>query len=161
MKLRILLYSQVACFLAWGIYLLLAQSGGRIIWLDTKPVDPRDLFSGHYVQLSYPAQDLGKMNCTFPDGEFFVKFVPAGNAVHTAQGDVRLSEPQSCAMNKDSDGVWGRARAWSILPVDYGIGRFYLSETSPLLSARSGNVVAKISVAPNGDMRIIDLVPKK
>ncbi|MCK5358303.1 MAG: GDYXXLXY domain-containing protein, partial [Elusimicrobiales bacterium] len=53
-KLKLILIIQLIFFTGWGIYLLTSvDPNASDIYLETEPVDPRDMISGTYVALSY------------------------------------------------------------------------------------------------------------
>lgn len=167
---------QVAFFAIWGRSLLTAYepgSGppGRVatVWLATEPVDPRDLLAGNFVALRYAMTDPAKAGCATPlaPGTVYVALATSGKKVATAEGKVELSEAAGCRSDAppDDDGrTWITARRDQAPGHDrlvYGIERMYVSETSPLRNARSGDVVAKVAVNESFAPRILALVPTK
>lgn len=164
--LRAALYVQLAFFAGWGAYLLTSHQGGKVLWLETAPVDPRDLISGHYVALSYPINQPAASDCPgflSKPGRVWVRLRPSGRRIETAEGPVEAWDAVECASAPRSDGeVWASAsieRGWRNRAI-FGIERFYVNENSPLRTAQSGQVVAKVS--SNGrELRILDLIRRR
>jgi uncharacterized membrane-anchored protein len=167
--LRIALAVQVLFFAVWGGYLLTAHRGGKEIWLETQPIDPRDFLSGYYVALAFPIGNPSVPGCPpAPDqaDEIYVRLEP-GNALSFAGGrPVRLWEAVECytGPGKPPEGTWAKGEknpsGWGSRYL-YGIERFYVSEGNALRNARSGDVVAKASLNDRHELRIVDLVRTK
>jgi len=126
-------------------------------------VDPRNYLSGHFVRLRFDRlSEMATKNCRRKSsGDVFVLLQSRGRTVRTVEGTKKVWEPISCSTKKPSadDRIWirGTRSAKQNRPV-FGIERFYVPETSELRTARSGQVIAKIAVNPNGNARILDLV---
>ncbi|MFA5162251.1 MAG: GDYXXLXY domain-containing protein [Elusimicrobiales bacterium] len=155
---RLFLCAQILVFAVWGAKLLSGHTNSAVVWLDTRPVDPRDLLSGHYIALSYPAADLRGLNCG-PQPDIFVKLEPDSVPVQTMQGPVLLYHAAACSAEKSGGGIWVRAMQNGGNAV-YGIERFYLNENNPIRFAKSGNLAAKVLVNSGGDMRITAVAEK-
>lgn len=143
--LHLTLLGQVLFFTAWGVQLLIAHRESEIVILETNPVDPRDLLSGHYVALTYPVNSI--------DG------CPAGRTLW-----VRLEQEggvwrrRECRDERGTDGLWlrGKRRGHAVV---FGIERYYVGEENPLRYAQSGQVRAKVAVSRSGAARLLELVP--
>jgi hypothetical protein len=169
--LRLLLAAQLGFFALWGGYLLTSHDGAATVWLETEPVDPRDLLSGHFVALRYviAATDVG--DCAAPAGAapgapVWVRVAAGGRSVQTPEGSVPLAEAVACSAMPPAAApgeIWIAGERTGDrgpgLGIAFGIERFYVPETSPLRSARSGQVVAKVAVNDDSQARIVDLVP--
>ncbi|MCK5582531.1 MAG: GDYXXLXY domain-containing protein, partial [Elusimicrobiales bacterium] len=63
-KLKLILIIQLIFFTGWGIYLLTSvDPNASDIYLETEPVDPRDMISGTYVALSYKISNPTNGSC--------------------------------------------------------------------------------------------------
>lgn len=136
----------LCAILAWMIEsrAQILRDGAEIV-LKSEPIDPRDLLRGHYVVLTYPAQQitgdvLGGLTAEAGEGSpgrnvpVYVTFEPGPDGHHT---------PVAASLTKPSDGVALRGTAPYLdgrtvtLFLDYGIGRFYTNEhRAPELEAR-------------------------
>lgn len=167
-KLRIVLAAQLFIFLAWGGWLLSSKnSASPEFYLETVPVDPRDLLSGTFVALTYeistPQPDAcpAVMNSA---AEFFVKLENKGKTAVTPGGSVPVYEAADCS-DKPPGNEPGWARA-TLQPgfrrpgARYGIERFYLNENDPRKDARSGSVIAKVKIDRRRQLVLLDLVKK-
>ncbi len=143
--LKLTLAGQVLFFVAWGGQLLVEHRVSEIIILETDPVDPRDLLSGHYVSLRYPVNRA--QGC------------PAGRVAWVrVEQDGDVWKERECRGERGERGLWlrGEQRMGSVL---FGIERYYVGEDNPLRDARSGQVRAKVAVAKSGAARLLELVP--
>ncbi|WP_409288059.1 GDYXXLXY domain-containing protein [Peribacillus sp. SCS-37] len=137
---------------------LLTIYTGKTILLETKPVDPVDLFRGDYVSLSYKAEEipvsLVKDNVLKrvrkSDGEFTVYVVlKEKNGVH---------EPVSVTLHKPKKSIYLKGRLSYIsgsenskesVFVHYSLDRYFLQEnTGRELEQASlkGNLIAEVKV---------------
>lgn len=175
---RGLLVLHLVFFLGWGGWLIHQQDQGEIIWLETVPVDPRDLLSGHYVALRFaienPTADtckplLAKDRYDVFKKDIWVSFAPGKSFVFETNASGNFSDIQTCQLESPSDlasGQWIKTKIdqafWGELRrLDFEINRFYVSENSPLRQATSGRVVAKVLLGRNHRLRILDLVNLK
>lgn len=166
--LRLALGAQLAFFGVWGAQLLTSHDGAKVVWLATKPVDPRDLLSGHYVALRYRIGSETAAGCEHvPDAgptPVYVRLEESGERIYTVEGAVAIVEAVGCqeelpvpsAGEHWIAGVAGQGRGGG--DVDYGIERFYVPEDSALRTAVSGSVVAKVAIGDDFSARIVDLV---
>jgi uncharacterized membrane-anchored protein len=167
--LRIVLALQLAFFAAWGARLLTSHRAAETIWLETAPIDPRDLLSGHYVALRYPIASADAPGCAAlraeRAGSIHVRVAASGRMIATAEGMVDVWQAVECRRQApdaaagqtwiagETGSPWGRGE-----PAVFGIERFFVPEASPLRQARSGQVVAKVAVNEAFRARIVDLV---
>ncbi len=169
-KLRIVLAAQLFIFIAWGGWLLSSKNtAAGEFYLETQPVDPRDLLSGTFVALNYDITNPQAGSCeealkTGTWSTFYVKLEGRGRTARTAQGEVTVYEAVDCARTAPEDGLWAKASAYGGFngrsSARYGIERFYLNENNPLKDARSGSVVAKVKIDRSRQLVLIDLVKK-
>ncbi len=124
-----------------------ALTGGALILLETRPVDPRDLLRGDYVTLNYKIS-------TIPLALFSpspTNALPSGQTVYVAlepRGkfhEVVLASTQPITAAAGQVVLKGRKRAWwngpaaSTVQVEYGLERYYVPEGT-------GNPRGKITV---------------
>jgi len=170
-KLKTTLIAQLVFFGLWGGYLLTAGKTARPgIYLETEPVDPRDLLSGTYVALSYnisTPEQCRKLVKTNYGLAVYVKLENKGKTASTADGDVPLYEATDCALEPDRTGaLWARGSASveglpnSVPRVLYGIEKFFVNENDPLKDARSGQVVARVKLDRFNNLRLDKLIKK-
>lgn len=167
-KLRITLGLQLAVFALWGGWLLYSRSaGGAEFYLETRPVDPRDLLSGTYVALNYeitaPKADGCAAALRSYEG-FYLRLEDRGRTAQTPAGQVPVYEAAACAARPGPEYGWVKAepdrQAWRAGSALYGIERFYLNENDPRKDARSGSVIARVKIGPDRRLAILDLVQK-
>lgn len=164
---RLLLVVQIIFFLGWGGYLLTSFQDSQEIWLQTDPIDPRDLLSGHFVALRFSnlehptAQGCAGKNAA---DSIWVHLEASEQTMQTAQGVKGIWRVTECAAYppQGQTGVWLKGQHQRERGgYQYGIERFFLSETDPRRDARSGTVVAKVLVNREHQARITDLVATK
>ncbi len=171
-KLRIVLSVQLLFFFGWGAFLLYSRNAPtREFYLETEPVDPRDMLAGTYVALRYPiatprADSCTQMMSAATGTDFYVKLDNRGRTIFTPKGPLSVYEDTDCAQSPTADYGWVRAsRLDSAFPsgspsVQYGIEKFYLNENDPRKTASSGSVLAKVKIGPDHRLVLIDLVSK-
>jgi uncharacterized membrane-anchored protein len=138
------------------------------IYLETEPVDPRDLLSGTYVALNYAISTPEQCRALIKKGwntPVYVKLEQKGRTAPTASGPVTLYEVSACAEGPDYSGaLWVRGTAENVSSgpprVRYGIERFFINENDPLKDARSGQVVAKVKLDRYDNLRLEKLIKK-
>jgi len=159
------LVAHLAFFGGWGGWLLYSHQKADTVWLETAPVDPRDLLSGHFVALQYPIQRPTGANCASlianPGKVIYVRLEDSLQKRKTREdGVVNVWNATACAAEGDAHaaGVWIRGRIvsqrWGSSLPEFGIERFYVNEDSPLRVARSGQVIARVKVNRHGQGRI-------
>lgn len=165
-KLRIVLGLQLLFFFAWGGWLLSSRnSDSAEFYLETAPVDPRDLISGTYVALTYDISQPAKGGCAYTKdfGPVFVKLQDSGRTVSTGAGPVPVYEAADCSKNPPQEPGWASASlqyGFGRTVAIYGIERFFLNENDPRKDARSGSVVAKVKIGHGRKLVLLDLVKK-
>lgn len=161
--LRIALGAQAIFFAAWGMSLLLGWRNADVVWLETVPVDPRDLLSGHYVALRYAIGVLPAGACSVrgvPGATVYVALAPGEGTVPTRDGAVAVWKPVACRLDRPvarRDERWIAGRVADGGRIVYGIERFYVAEASPLRGVRSGQVIAKVALDAAFRPRIVAL----
>ena len=167
-KLRIALGVQLFFFAAWGAYLLASRNtDSPEFYLETVPVDPRDLISGTYVALSYATSNPQPPACQAALAArrtFYVKLESRGRTAVTERGQAQLYEAADCTTETPLQPGWARAEARYAFggrsAANYGIERFFLNENDPRKDARSGAVLAKVKIDRNRRLVLLDLVKK-
>ncbi|MDD5210486.1 MAG: GDYXXLXY domain-containing protein [Elusimicrobiales bacterium] len=165
-KLRIVLAVQLLFFVAWGGWLLSSRNADSPeFYLETTPVDPRDLISGTYVALSYAISTPTAGNCpSFTNyGPVFVKLAPLGKTINTENGTVPVYEATDCSKNPPQEFGWVSAKlqyGFRGNMAVYGIEKHFVNEDNPLKDARSGSVAAKVKIGHNRSLVLLDLVKK-
>jgi hypothetical protein len=167
------LLAQVVVFGGWAAREEWKRLAAPVIRLETAPVDPRDLWSGQYLQLAYPIARVDRLP-GFPAPApsrplpVAVRLVPgevrsAGVPVIVWQAaEVRVPPVAIPARQDPAQGVWvlgtwtGTRRG-----VTYGIERFYFSEKrmKEFASRRSGTALhVECAVGRDGRLSIRRLV---
>jgi len=165
-KLRIALGVQLLFFAAWGGWLLSSRnSDSPEFYLETVPVDPRDLISGTYVALTYDISTPRAGNCSFRDkfGPVFVKLENRGKTANTEAGPVPVYEAADCSDNPPQEPGWAAAtmrHGFGGMSAAYGIEKFFLNENDPRKDAASGSVIAKVKIGHGRKLVLLDLVKK-
>ena len=165
-KLRIVLLAQLAFFAAWGGWLLSSRnSDSPEFYLETAPVDPRDLISGTYVALTYDISRPTAGSCARNDkfGPVFVKLEHRGKLVNIESGPVPVHEAVDCSANPPQEPGWVSAslqHTFGGMNAVYGIEKFFLNENDPRKDAVSGTVVAKVKIGHGRRLDLLDLVKK-
>ncbi|MCM2268349.1 MAG: GDYXXLXY domain-containing protein [Elusimicrobiales bacterium] len=166
-KLRITLGLQLLVFAAWGGWLLSSRStASPEFYLETVPVDPRDLLSGTFVALTYKIsapEPCRRLLGARSFAQLYVKLEEGLLAAPTPAGPVKLYEATDCA-ERPGDGQWAKAGVQGgtggAPRANYGIERFFLNENDPRKNARSGSVVAKVKLGRRNTLVLLDLVEK-
>jgi uncharacterized membrane-anchored protein len=146
-------------------------SSGREIVMPIVPVDPRDLFRGEYVTLSFPISSV--------PGTFVDRSVPStGNAFYVTIRPVEggwtasrigAQRPVTVAANEivlKGRPVWGmdavfRGTTTQNLAVHYGVERFYVPEGQGRRLedlARNKKLAVLLAVGPDGTAAIKGLM---
>ncbi len=166
--LRIALALQMAFFALWAGSLLTSHRDAGVVWLETEPVDPRDLLSGHYVALRYVVATPAGAGCQAGPGEaVWVQLSPSGETVATTDGMVPIHGAVDC---RRVPPVETAGQVWMTGRIDdrpgggritYGIERMFVAEESPLRVAQSGTIVARIAVNDAFEPRLLGVVSKR
>lgn len=175
--LRLTILLQVLFFIFWGGW----EWSRRhwvicTIYVDTMPVDPRDLLAGQYMALRYPIGDPANVP-GFPKSApttsqvIKIRLAP-GPLVNTDKGQVTMYVAEQVDMTGSANGmgpndkfVWVQAKfnpnGWNN-QIEYGIERYYFSERrmQEMNKMRSGQYVAKVDVSTQGLLTIKEFVKK-
>jgi uncharacterized membrane-anchored protein len=160
MKLKLLLLV-LALQTAWILGTTFVQertlTGGKLVLLETRPVDPRDLLRGDYVTLSYkisdvtlspPASTNGLPSGTTvyvalePRGQFYEVALASTNRITPAEGQVML---------KGHSQSWWNGATQHTVHLEYGLERYYVREGT---GNPHGKITVQATVPESGQARI-------
>jgi uncharacterized membrane-anchored protein len=122
---------------------------GDVYFVRVQPVDPRDLFRGDYVILSYefsrlPAEFWGNRQVQ-PSGHVYVELVPEGDGKHWRAGRFSFDPPRN--------GPFLRGPITSSGRLEYGIESFFVQQGKGRgyeQAVRSRQLTAEIAITPEG-----------
>lgn len=129
---------QSAWMLGTAIVQEYALRAGQVIWLETQPVDPRDLLRGDYVRLNYKISDVPRSKFFAPPlaGELtsgttvLVAVAPAGTnqfyEVTRASTEPFIASANEVLMHGKTTQDW-RNSAGSV-HIEYGLEQFFVAE---------------------------------
>jgi len=121
---------------------------GKVILLETRPVDPRDLLRGDYVILNYAISTIpvsafaGERAIAVPAGEtVYVLLEKRGDYHQIVQASTKplRAGPQQVMLKGVSRSWLDNARSQQPTLVEYGLERYYVSEGT-------GNPTGKLTV---------------
>lgn len=131
---------------------MIPHASGTSVWLKVVPVDPRDMFRGDYVILSYdmsrlpgemlPSPESGK---PIYDRDIYVTLVPDADGKHHRADQYLLQRPANGLYLTGRQTTWGR--------IEYGIESYYVQAgtgTTYEEAARSGTLSAEVAVSADG-----------
>lgn len=126
---------------------------GETVLLRVQPIDPRDLFRGDYVTLSYDIStlrpdELGGDSYFYPDDRIYVELVkddPYWRPVATYEDHRQEHKPSVVLKGRvESDGYWGSS---SPLRVKYGIEDIFIPEDT-------GRAIERLSRTSDGRLGV-------
>jgi uncharacterized membrane-anchored protein len=127
----------------------------EIHYLRTAPVDPRDIFRGDYVVLSYPFSQAWRADAgDIPSGYSGPVFVP----LKKIDGN-KVSEPGRLSTHPPAEGPYLRGISQHGM-IRFGIEQFFVQEGKGLRfedAARRRQLIAKVSVPKDGQAMVLDL----
>jgi uncharacterized membrane-anchored protein len=146
---------QAAYLLAWAGYREWTRATGRVVLLETAPVDPRDLLRGDYMVLGYK---IGTVTLPWdePEGE-----AKAGKEIWVTlkpEGKFHVVERASWTAPTSATAglvVRGRVRgpaASREVRVDYGIEKYFVPEG--MGRPQFKEMVAEATVSARGELAI-------
>ena len=151
---------QIASIVVFAAVRELMVQTGREYVLDTRPVDPRDLFRGDYVVLRY---DISSLNyCCYEVGETIYVMLEERDGVWRADGHEHQPPTEARPFIRGQvsrvSSVSGRS-----LDAEYGIESYFVPEgTGRDIEAKirqgNGQVRVRIAVDPSGTAVIKDLI---
>jgi uncharacterized membrane-anchored protein len=149
---------------------------GTKVWLQTKPVDPRDFFRGDYVILSYDIDSA----CDLPmidngDTDEFSQTIKipqhydendmtgrekmmGGKSVYVPlvlSGDVMVAS--GCVSDMSTNGIYIKGLRQNYSRTLYGIEKYFVQQGKGLDMERAvGKMQVQVSISKNGQARIVD-----
>lgn len=135
---------------------------GRTITLRTRPVDPRDLLYGDYVNLRYQVSELpGRLwkGSTMPRRHqpAYVLLEPQPDGTYEAVAvfpEKPATTGSQAVLRGSVQDVWRRG-----LRLRYGLERYYVPEGAGRQLERRQSLRVQVSVAPWGQARITGVEP--
>ena len=160
MKLKLLLLV-LALQTAWVVGTVFQQERalheGKVILLETRPVDPRDLLRGDYVILSYKISDVPLnlftpvITKTPPPGQtIFVALEPRGEFYEVVQASTEKlpATANQVVLRGKCQNWWNRNSAVEkTVRVEYGLERYYVREGT---GNPQGKLTAQVAVPVSG-----------
>jgi len=150
MKLKLLiiiLALQTAWILGTSFVQERALTHGKVVLLETRPVDPRDLLRGDYLILNYEISDvpldlfIPPRTDGLPPGQtVYVALEPRGQFHEVVRASTEPIEPAAeYVVLKGLTRTWWTGNARTNAHLDYGLERYYVREGT-------GNPRGKITV---------------
>ncbi|HLD99499.1 MAG TPA: GDYXXLXY domain-containing protein [Bdellovibrionota bacterium] len=141
---------QIAVLLGMAAEREYIRETGRIVFLQTLPVDPRDYFRGDYVRLNYEFSQVNKESAHEAFGSEPVK---KGTRIYAvlAQNPEGVAEVVRIAKKKPENGLfiagrishpWGLRHGFNEMNVLYGIESYYVQQ------GRGKTIEEKMSPGP-------------
>ncbi|MDE3068052.1 MAG: GDYXXLXY domain-containing protein [Verrucomicrobiota bacterium] len=161
MKLKLLLLI-LAAQAAWLLGTVAVQehalANGKVILLETRPVDPRDLLRGDYLGLNYKISDVPvnlfspPVKKDLPVGtKIFVALAPATNRFYeVAKASTTKFVPPSGGILMEGRTAW-RWNLTNSIHVEYGLERYYVPENT---GNPSGKLTVQVVVPASGHPKI-------
>lgn len=148
----IAILAQLAALCGMIALQLIPHASGTVVWLKVVPVDPRDMFRGDYVILSYEMSRVpSEISTNRAPGDpisprtVYVTLVPDADGKHHKAGQYLLERPASGLYLTGEETSWGR--------LEYGIESFYVQAgtgTQYEEAARNGTLSAEVAVSSDG-----------
>jgi uncharacterized membrane-anchored protein len=150
MKLKLLiliLALQTAWILGTTFVQERALTHGKVVLLETRPVDPRDLLRGDYLILNYKISDVplslfmpAQTNGLPPGQTVYVALEPHGQFHEVVRASTEPIEPAAeYIVLKGRTQTWWRDNGRTSTHLEYGLERYYVREGT-------GNPRGKITV---------------
>lgn len=140
MKLKLLILV-LALQCAWVLGTVIRQENllrvGRVILLETRPVDPRDPLRGDFVRLNYQISDVPvklfspPVKTDLPYGtKIFVTLAPAGTNgfYEITRASMESLVPAANEVLLRGRSAWSWRNTTNSIHVEYGIEQFYVAE---------------------------------
>ncbi len=157
---------------------IIPHMSGNTVWLKVVPVDPRDMFRGDYVILSY---EMSRAPADFAVQSDEIVAVDADGVVQPAPPDLpETGTAVYVTLVLDADGVHHRADQFLTEPpasgpyirgtlqgggrIEYGIESFYVQAGTGLeyeQAARTGTLSAEVAISPDGQAGLNQLQVNK
>ncbi|RPF52069.1 GDYXXLXY domain-containing protein [Aquisalibacillus elongatus] len=135
---------------------------GDVIHLETEPYDPRDVFYGDYINLSYtineihPSYWFGSENVK-PNEVIYVLLKPDERDIYR----VKAASDKKLEAQGDEVVISGRYRHKDyeqVHRVSYGMNRYYIEEgTGEEYEQINSKMIVTVAVSPWGQKKILDV----
>ena len=126
---------------------------GKVILLETQPVDPRDLLRGDYLTLNYKISDVPLASFSppptapvRPGTTVYVALEPRGPFYSVARASTEPISPETGQVM-----LRGRAQAWwnpNSVHLEYGLERYFVREGTG--NPPRGKLTVQAAVPPSG-----------
>lgn len=135
---------------------------GDIIYLETEPYDPRDVFYGDYVHLNYPIEEI------FPSYWFGSEKVKRNKVINVLlkpdeRGIYKVKAASDKSLDPNEDEVVIRARYLykdhdNVRHVTYGLNRYYIEEgTGEEFDTVNQKMIVTVALSPWGQKKILEV----
>jgi uncharacterized membrane-anchored protein len=136
-----------------------ALAGGKLVLLETRPVDPRDLLRGDYVTLNYKISDVARRlfspaltNELAPGETVYVALEPHGQFHEVVLASThRITPEEGQVVLKGHTRSWWNNAAQATTHLDYGLERYYVREGT---GNPRGEITVQAAVPDSGQARI-------
>lgn len=174
--LKIAVIAQLVFFASWAAWLAYNDSRPEAdFWIETMPVDPRDLLSGNYVELVYRIEAPEVESCKNYDSwkyrgkTIYADLVPDREEALSDGRNVMIYSVRSCHEQSDSakmdektvvlNAKWRQKRQFGVRTyLEYAnINRYYMNENDRKLNIRSGKAAVHVQKNRNGNLRLLEI----
>jgi len=132
-----------------------ALTHGRVVLLETRPVDPRDLLRGDYLILSYKISDVPldlfmppRTNGLPPGQTVYVALEPRGQFHEVVRASTEPIEPAAGhIVLKGRTQIWWGGNARTNAHLEYGLERYYVREGT---GNPQGKITVQVAVPASG-----------
>ena len=135
-----------------------ALFSGKVITLETEPVDPRDLLRGDYLILNYKISDVPTQlfsppaSTNLPGGtKVYVALEPRGEFFAVARAGTSPFEPSGNQLLLKGTRTWGGWNRANAVHLEYGLERYYVREGT---GNPRGKLTVQAVVPSSGQARI-------
>lgn len=173
-KLKVFLLAQFAFFAVWGIWLAVTYNQIKAnFWLETRPVDPRDVLSGNFIQLSYDIENPKVKSCSKLNKNssrlVYVKLTSKGPKKLKDGREVNIMSADSCNTKPNYDEenesiVWLTAQAGICEDtVDTpclkyeNLNRYYMNENDSRLKLSTVKTAVNVRLNKKNKLKIVDI----
>lgn len=170
MKLKITLILQIFFFAIFGGWLYFNRENFiSEFWLETIPVDPRDMLSGTYVALRYKQEEAVTKCAQDKIGKnvyaLWVEFGPSTKTFTLADGkkDVYY-EVKNCSEKPVYSKNWAKIFISRYMDDRIDVNfpkKYYLNENDPRKSISSSLLAVKVKIQKDRTLTLVNLAPLK
>lgn len=159
MKLKLLILV-LALQTAWILGTVIQQENilraGKVVLLETRPVDPRDLLRGDYVRLNYKISSVSRDRFALPPErdlkagtKIYVALKPSGTNGfwEVSRAALKKFDPVENEVLLSGKCQWSWQSSTNSVHVEYGIERYFVAEGT---GNPSGKLTVQVAVAGSG-----------